>query len=49
MYEYFEKPKSLGGNVKIQLNLSSYGTKADFENAAGVEISDFTKKVIQLI
>ena len=27
--EYFLKPKSLGPNVKVELDLSNYATKAD--------------------
>ena len=30
MNEYFPKPKSLGRNVKVELDLSNYATKADF-------------------
>ena len=30
MSKFFPKPKSLGGNVKIELDLSNYGTKAEF-------------------
>ena len=37
MSEYFAKPWSLGANVKIELYLSNYATKADFQNAAGVD------------
>ena len=29
--EYFPKPKSLGANVKIELDLSNYATKADLK------------------
>ena len=29
MIEYFHKPKPLGGNVKVELDLSNYPTKAD--------------------
>ena len=29
MKEYFPKPKSLGANVKVELDLSNYVTKAD--------------------
>ena len=32
MSEYFPKPKSLGGNVIVELDLSNYATKADLEN-----------------
>ena len=43
--EYFPKPKSLGGNVKVELNLSNYATKSDLKNATGIDaISDFAKK-----
>ena len=43
--EYFPKPKSLGGNVKVELNLSNYATKSDLKNATGIDaILDFAKK-----
>ena len=29
MSEYFPKPKSLGANVKVELDLSNYATNAD--------------------
>ena len=32
MSEYFPEPKSLGGRVKVELDLSTYATKADFKN-----------------
>ena len=44
MSEYFSKPKSLGANVKVQLDLSNYATKADLKNATGVDTPDFAKK-----
>ena len=44
MSEYFLKPKSLGANVKVELDLSDYATKADLKNATGIDISDFSKK-----
>ena len=31
MSEYFPKLKSLGANVKVELDLSNYATKADFK------------------
>ena len=34
MSEYFPEPKSLGANVKVELDLSNYATKADLKNAA---------------
>ena len=44
MGEYFPKPKFLGANVKVELDLSNYATKAVFKNATGVDSSDFPKK-----
>ena len=44
MSEYFPKPKSLEANVKVELDLSDYATKADLKNATGIDISDFSKK-----
>ena len=44
MSEYFLKLKSLGANVKVELDLSNYATKADFKNVTGVDSSDFAKK-----
>ena len=44
MSEYFPKPKSLGVNVKVELDLSIYATKADLKNAASVDTSDFAKQ-----
>ena len=31
MSEYFQKLKSSGGGVKVELDLSNYATKADLE------------------
>ena len=45
MSEYFPKPNSLGANVKVELDLSNYATKADLKNATGVYTSSFAKKV----
>ena len=39
--EYFLKPKSLGTNVKVELDLSNYATKADLKNVVGVDKSHF--------
>ena len=44
MSEYFQKPNSLGANVKVELDLSNYTAKADLKNASGVDTSDFAKK-----
>ena len=45
MSEYFSEPKSSGGRVKVELDLSNYATKADSKNATGVDTSKFAKKV----
>ena len=44
MSDYFPKPKSLGANVKVELDLSNYATKTDLQNATGVDASSFAKK-----
>ena len=41
MSEYFPKLKSFGVNVKVE---QDYATKADLENATGVDTSDFAEK-----
>ena len=43
MSQYLAKPKSLEANVKAELCLSNYATKADLKLAAGVDTSDFAK------
>ena len=43
--EYFLEPKSLGGRVKIELDLPNYATKADLKIATGVDTSKCAKKV----
>ena len=45
MSEYFPKPRPLGGNAKIKLDLSNYPTKVDLRNATGVDTSKFAEKV----
>ena len=44
MSECFPKPKSLGVNVKVKLDLPHYATNTDLKNATGVDKSDFAKK-----
>ena len=44
MSEYFPRPKSLEANVKVQLDLSNYATKADLKNATGVDTLDSAKE-----
>ena len=46
MSEYFPQPKSLGGRVKFQLDLSNYATKTDLKNATGADTSSFLKKTV---
>ena len=43
MSEYFLKPKSLRANVKVELDLPKYATKADLRNATGIDRLDFAK------
>ena len=45
MSECFPKLNSLGANVKVELDLSNYATKADLKNATGIDTSSFAKKV----
>ena len=45
MSEYVPKPKSLGGRVKVELDLSNHATKSDLKNATGVDTSKFAKKL----
>ena len=45
MSEYFPEPKSFGGRVKVELDLSNYVTIADLKNEAGVDTSKLAKKV----
>ena len=45
MSEYFRKPKCLGTNVKVELDLPNYATKTDLRNATAVETSRFAEKV----
>ena len=44
MSVYFPKPKSLGGSVKVELDLSNYATKSNLKNPTGVDTSKFAKK-----
>ena len=37
MSEYFLKPNSFRANVKVELDLSNYATKAKLKNATGVD------------
>ena len=45
MNRFFPELKSSGGRVKVEVDLSNYGTKADLvQNATGVDTSVFAKK-----
>ena len=44
MSEYFPKPKSLGANVKNELDLSNYATKAYLKNVTWIDASPFAEK-----
>ena len=46
MSDFFSKPKLLGANTKVELDLSIYKTKADLKNAGGVDTSDFANKTV---
>ena len=46
MSQYFPKPKSLETNVKVELDLSNYATKAYFKNLTRTDILYFLKKLI---
>ena len=46
MSEYFPKPKFLGANVKVELDLLNYVTKADLKNATGVDNRILLKRLI---
>ena len=45
MSKYFPKLRLLGGNVKFELDLPNYATKADLIKATGFDASNFAKKV----
>ena len=49
MSKYFPEPKSSGGMVKVELDLSNYTTKADLKTATRVDASKFAKKIDWLI
>ena len=45
MSTYFPEPKSLGRNVKAELDFFNYTTKTDLRNAADIDTSKFAKKI----
>ena len=45
MSQYFPKPyRSFEGNVNVELDLSSYATKAELKNTTGVDTSKLAAK-----
>ena len=42
MSEYFPEPKSSGGRVKVEFDLSNYATKAELRNGTGADTSKFS-------
>ena len=45
MSQYFPTPyKPFGGNIKVELNLSSYATKLELKEATGNDTSNFALK-----
>ena len=46
MSKYFSKPKSLGVNVKVELDLSNYVTKPDLKMEQKLTNQNFLKEII---
>ena len=44
MSQFFPPYRSSGGNIKVELDLSSYATKTDFKNVTHVDVSSFALK-----
>ena len=44
MSRYFPPYKSSGGNIKVELGLSSYKNKADLKNVTHADVSNFALK-----
>ena len=44
MSEYFPKPSNHKENIKIEIDLSNYATKADIKSITHVDISNFALK-----
>ena len=45
MSKYFPEPKSLGGRVKVELDLLNYATKSELKTPTGVDTPSFSKKL----
>ena len=48
MSKFFPETKYSGERVKVELDLFSYGTRADLKNVTGVDTSKFAKRLILL-
>ena len=44
MSTYFSKPSNHKGNIKVEIYLSNYATKADINNITHVDTSNFALK-----
>ena len=44
MSQYFPPYRTFGGNVKVELDLSSYATKTDLKNVTHADVSSFALK-----
>ena len=44
MSQYFPSYRSFKGNVKVELDLSSYATKTDLKNVTHVDVNSFAMK-----
>ena len=44
MSQYFPPYRNSGSNIKVELDLSSYATKADLKNVTHVDVSGFASK-----
>ena len=48
MSEYFPKPSNHKENIKVEIDLSNYATKADINNITHVDTSNFALKVTKV-
>ena len=46
MSEYFPGPKSLGGIMEVELDLSNYAKKVDLKTATGVDNHNLPESLI---
>ena len=44
MSQYFPPYRSFAGNIKVELDLSSYATKTDLKNVTHVDVSSFASR-----